>query len=235
MDVGGVGVFEMEHFSVHGLSHLRLVVGGLADVAEVEGVHGIAAEAGDVGVGEMEDLVVVEDDDGGLLHDEGIHLAVELKATEVVGLLLGAGVEAVEFGAGEVGVVGAGGRMVGGVEEREIVFGVGVVGDPAAAEPRTFALSHLLAEGSRRVDVDLDLDTEEAELLLDVAAEVEVGAGGREGDGREALAVGIACLGEETAGASGIVAIAVGTDGVEARKAHGYEAAGAWGADAVAS
>ena len=38
------------------------------DIPQVEGIHGVAAEAVDVLVGEVEHLVVVEDDDGGVAH-----------------------------------------------------------------------------------------------------------------------------------------------------------------------
>ena len=56
------------------------------DVAEVEGVHGVGSDTVDVVVGEMQDLVVIEDDYGGVLHDEGVHLAIELEAFVGIGL-----------------------------------------------------------------------------------------------------------------------------------------------------
>lgn len=54
-------------------------------IAEVEGIHGVGAEALDVFVGEVEHLVVVEDDYRGFGHDEAVHLAVEGDALPVVG------------------------------------------------------------------------------------------------------------------------------------------------------
>ena len=55
------------------------------DVSQIQGVHGVAAQTMDIFVGEMQYLVVVEDDDGGIVHDHLVHLAVEGDATLGVG------------------------------------------------------------------------------------------------------------------------------------------------------
>ena len=81
-----------------------------------------------------------------------------------------------------MGVVWTCGGEVGTVEEGEVVFGVGIVGDPGASEPKGLALCDLFAEGGRGIDVEFDVDAAEGELLLDVFAEVEIAACGSKGD-----------------------------------------------------
>ena len=106
----------------------------------------------------MEDLVVVEDDDGGVMHDELVHLAVEGDAAVGVGGAFGEFVELVVLGVAVAGVVGSGRAAVAAVEEREVVLGIGVVGYPTTSEPAAFALRYLLTQCCGGIDVDFDVD-----------------------------------------------------------------------------
>ena len=150
------------------------------DVAEVEGVHGVATQSGDASVGEVENLVVVEHHDGRFGHDQAVHGAIKVGAAVGVGLRFGAVVQAVKLFRAEMRVVGTRRAEIAAAEERQVVFGVGVVGNPRPAEPRQLVLRYLLAQRRRRVDVDFDVDSNQAQLLLDVLAEVQIVVGGGE-------------------------------------------------------
>lgn len=50
------------------------------DKAKVESIHSVAADALDVGVGEVKDLVVVQHHHWSLAHNDGIHLPIDVGA-----------------------------------------------------------------------------------------------------------------------------------------------------------
>ena len=130
------------------------------DVSQIQGVHGVAAQTMDIFVGEMQHLVVVEDDDGRFFHDYFVHFAVETDAFGVVGGEFGLAVQFVVVAVAVACVVGPRRATVLAVEEGEVVFGIGIVGNPAATEPGGFALCYLFAQSRWWIDIDFDIHTQ---------------------------------------------------------------------------
>ena len=126
-------------------------------ITQVKSVHGIAAQAVDILVGEMEYLVVVEHHDGSLLHQQAIHFSVQDYAFLLVGGLFGTAVKLVVFCVVVPRVVGACRTAVRAIEKRQVVLGIGIVGNPTAAEPGRLALSYLFSQSGRGIDIDFYL------------------------------------------------------------------------------
>ncbi len=101
------------------------------DGFEVDEVHGVAGEAGDVVLGEVHADVVEDGQNGGITDGEAVHLAVE-GPTGSIGEIKALVVPFVEGIVAETGVVGWCGLVA--VEDDEERFGIGVVGKPGSAE-----------------------------------------------------------------------------------------------------
>ena len=193
-----------------------------AGATEFEEVEGIGSEAFDVGLHEVDRHVVPEWDDGCLIDHELVHPAVYGVSEAIVGFEEGGFVESVEFGDACAGVVGGG--WIFAVEHTEIIFSVGVVSDPAAAEEEGLVAGDPFEEAGALHGFDFYRDANFLHLTGDEGAELRVDGDGVEGDRLEAASAGVSGLCKQTTGCFWIVGMAKWAMLVEARQSEGHEA-----------
>ena len=88
----------------------------------------------------------------------------------------------IEAGVGKAGVIGAGRGRIAGHEERQEIFGVGVIGEPGFAEHHRLALGHALTVHARRHNFHGNVDAELCPIVLQGCAQVRVLRRGEQGD-----------------------------------------------------
>lgn len=196
---------------------------------KLDNIHGVGTEAGDIGAGEVQEQLVIEWHYGRLADGEAIHSAVDAPA-EGIGGCEALVVPLVEGGVIETRIVGR--RREAAVEEGEVGLGIGVVGYPLGAEHETLGLGHLLLEDSGLDIVHIQLDAYVLQFCGYEVYNIGIVIGGLDGDGREAAAVGVACLREQREGFLRVVVVAVIVHSFEAGHAGRNETAG--GGDAAA-
>lgn len=189
---------------------------------ELDDIHGVGTEAGDIGTGEVQEELVIERHDGCLADGEAIHSAVDAPA-EGIRRSEALVVPMVEGGVVEARIVGR--CREAAVEEGEVGFGIGVVGYPLGAEHEALRLGHLLLEDGRLDIVHVQLNAYILQLGSYKVDDIGIVIGGLDSDGREAAAVGVAGLREQGEGFLRVVVVAVVVHRFEAGHAGGYETA----------
>jgi len=166
--------------------------------------------------------LVVERHERGLADGKAIHTAVDAPAESIGGVetLVVPMIEGVVV---EAGVVGWCGEMA--VEEGEVGLGIGGVGYPLGAEHNALRLAHLLLEDGGLYNLYVQLYAYILQLAGYKVHYIGIVIGGLDGDGREAAAVGVACLREQCEGFLRVVVVAIVIDGFEAGHAWRYETA----------
>lgn len=171
----------------------------------------------------MQEQLVVERHERGLADGEAIHTTVDAPA-EGIGGVETLVVPMIESVVVEAGVVGRRGEMA--VEEGEVGLCIGVVGYPLGAEHDALRLAHLLLEDGGLYNLYVELYAYILQLTGYKVHYICIVIGRLDGDGREATAIGVACLREQCEGFLRVVVVTVIVDGFEAGHAGGYEAAG---------
>jgi len=171
----------------------------------------------------VQEQLVVERHERGLADGEAIHTAIDAPAQGIGGVeaLVVPMIEGIVV---EASVVGRRGEMA--VEEGEVSLGIGIVGYPLGAEHDALRLAHLLLEDGGLYNLYIQLYTYILQLAGYKVHYIGIVIRRLDGDGREAAAIGIACLREQCEGLLRVVVVAIVVDGFEASHAGWYEAAG---------
>jgi len=173
----------------------------------------------------VQEQLVVERHERGLADGEAIHTAVDAPA-EGIGSVEALVVPMIEGVIIEASVVGRRGEMA--VEEGEVSLGIGVVGYPLRTEHDALRLAHLLLEDGGLYNLHVELYTYILQLAGYKVHYIGIVIRRLDGDGREAAAIGVACLGKQCESLLRVVVVAIVIDGLEAGHAGWYEAAGGW-------
>lgn len=191
-------------------------------MAQFKEIEGIGPKAFDMGLYEVDGHIVPEGDDGCLIDHELVHPAVDAVPQAVIGFEEGGFIEPVEFRDARAGIVG--GRRIPAVENTQIVFGIGIVSDPAAPKEECLVSGDAFEEAGTLHGFDLDGDAYFFHLPGDECTQFRIDGYGIKGDRLQAPSAWISGFREQPACSHRVIGVTSGALFVEAGKTKRHEA-----------